>query len=91
MEKMYYISYGKKIDRAVYCKKILDMVPVSFLILKTSKYLEDLSYCKLRVEKDKNQRMECGCMESVEIRTCNTCKNGCKYCYIQQFRSSEMH
>ena len=38
MEKMYYISYGKKIDRAVYCKKILDIVPVSFFILKIPKY-----------------------------------------------------
>ena len=28
LEKMYYISYGKKIDRAVYCKKILDIVAV---------------------------------------------------------------
>ena len=36
---------------------------------------------KLKGRKDKNQRPECGCMESVEIGTYNTCKNGCKYCY----------
>lgn len=31
--------------------------------------------------KDKNQRIECGCVESVEVGTYNTCKNGCVYCY----------
>lgn len=44
-------------------------------------HIEDIIGCCLKVEKDKNQRKECGCMESVEIGTYNTCKNGCKYCY----------
>lgn len=43
--------------------------------------IEKIIGCKLNVRKDKNQRLECGCMESVEIGTYNTCKNGCKYCY----------
>lgn len=43
--------------------------------------IENIIGCKLKVEKDKNQRQECGCMESVEIGAYNTCKNGCKYCY----------
>lgn len=43
--------------------------------------IEELIGCRLKAEKDKNQRAECGCMESVEIGTYNTCKNGCKYCY----------
>jgi len=51
MEKMYYISYGKKIDRAVYCKKILEIVPVSFLISKIPKYLDEILY-KSRFSKD---------------------------------------
>lgn len=43
--------------------------------------MESIIGYKLKVNKDKNQRRECGCMESVEIGTYNTCKNDCKYCY----------
>jgi hypothetical protein len=35
----------------------------------------------LNVDKDKNQRVECGCVSSIEVGAYNTCKNGCKYCY----------
>lgn len=42
---------------------------------------ENLLGCKLNLEKDKNQREECGCMASIDIGMYNTCKNGCTYCY----------
>lgn len=29
---------------------------------------------QIKCRKDKNQRIECGCVESVEIGTYNTCK-----------------
>lgn len=43
--------------------------------------IEKLMGCSIKTGKDKNQRTVCGCVESTEVGTYNTCKNGCKYCY----------
>lgn len=44
-------------------------------------YISRLLGCELKGRKDPGQRQECGCMESVDIGTYHTCRNGCRYCY----------
>lgn len=54
-----------------------------------SRIFERLDGCKLsrlktkyeELTKDKAQRRECHCIDSVDIGWPNTCANGCKYCY----------
>lgn len=50
--------------------------------------IEDIIGCKINAEKDKNQRKECGCVESVEVGCYNTCLNSCKYCYANYSKNS---
>lgn len=72
--------YGIYIDT---CAEVIDSsslnIPHACCIDKER--LERLGNCKLHVEKDRNQRPECGCIASIDIGAYNTCKNGCLYCY----------
>lgn len=43
--------------------------------------ISDLIGFHLKVKKDKNQRKECGCVESIDIGEYNTCCHHCVYCY----------
>lgn len=50
------------------------------------KLIEEIIGCTIKVDKDRNQRVECGCVESVEVGTYHTCLNGCRYCYANDSR-----
>ena len=42
----------------------------------------------IAAKKDKSQRPECGCIQSVDVGAYNTCKNGCIYCYANHSENS---
>jgi hypothetical protein len=45
------------------------------------KLIEEIFGLTLKIQKDKTQRAECGCIASVDIGAYNTCPHGCLYCY----------
>lgn len=98
IDKRQLLSFAKKINRIAKengmtvgsCAESIDLheCGIEHNCCIDKALIESIIGCRLRAEKDKNQRQECGCMESVEIGTYDTCKNGCKYCYANDSEES---
>lgn len=62
----------------------LESVGISHGSCVDQQFMEQLLGCALTGKKDKSQRQECGCLESIDVGTYDTCPSGCKYCYANQ-------
>lgn len=81
-EKMAEIALRYSLDIETCAEKInLQEFGISKGHCIDKRLIEKLLGCELSGQKDKYQRESCGCLESVEVGTYNTCFNGCKYCY----------
>lgn len=73
-------SYGLRVDT---CAEGIELqrYGIEHARCIDDRLLEKLIQCPLNVKKDKNQRPECGCIESLDIGAYNTCRSRCRYCY----------
>lgn len=54
------------------------IIPASCIDQRT---IERICGYSIEAKRDGNQRPGCGCIQSIDIGSYNTCPNGCRYCY----------
>lgn len=89
------VKYGFYIDTC--CESMeLERLGISHAHCIDRERFERIGNYKLELEKDKNQRLQCGCIASIDIGAYSTCKNGCLYCYANHsnsvvIKNAQMH
>lgn len=65
------------------CAEVLDLKPFGLMPGKCidDSYIERVFGINVASEKDKSQRLACGCVRSKDIGAYDTCLHGCLYCY----------
>ena len=73
-------GFGLKIDT---CAEKIDLQKYGIEHARCidDRLFSELLCSNLKIEKDKSQRLECGCVASIDIGMYNSCLNGCRYCY----------